>query len=876
MAITTPNTGRLARREYWAKYDKDTGHIHRLEHHLADVGAVMEALLEIPSIRHATAAAGNLTELDPTNAARLCVFAALHDIGKTNLHFQAKTDPARHRGQTASHTRDMMQLLNGEDMENQQCLMEAIPWLNDAMQQWDRTDGDVMCGMIIAMLSHHGKPEKLRNERLARSNHWHDPQSSQRQQPFDKIKQIALQIRDWFPEAFCQNGTTLPSNPEFQHHFLGILMLADWVGSDTRWFQFQPKPDPGYIEATRRRAKKALEDIGVDTRNQAVPHNPATLAMIVGKPDTTPNPMQQATAEADLQQPLAILESETGSGKTEAALLRFQQMKRQGLVDGLYFALPTRAAATQIHRRITRAIKEIIPDAEIQPVLAVPGYIRAGQHDGTTLERYRVHWEDGADDGSRWAAESAKRFLTAQVAVGTIDQAMLSVLQTKHAHLRAACLSRNLLVIDEVHASDTYMRGITQALVRNHALKGGYTLMMSATLGDAARSTYLGQERRNLKTSKEIPYPSITTGEGTSHIQCEGHQKRVLINTMPVGQTCGAVAQKALSAQQAGAKVLVIRNTVRLAVETSTALQEQAANPAEAMMTVNGRPAPHHSRFAPEDRELLDQAAEEALAAGSPGRGIVVVGTQTLEQSLDIDADYLITDLCPMDVLLQRIGRLHRRPGIPRPQGFQEPRCMVLMPEEEISELLSKRSTTGLGPNGQVYQDLRVIEATKRQIAARETWNIPEMNRELVEESTHPDRLNAIVQESPETWTDHQNKMLGAAYADAMTADNVLVVWQAPFYDPDTDSNDDVIFKTNNVMTRLADPSIDVDFEPGTTGPFGTEISKISIPYWMISEEAADFEDAVAELTEAGPDSISFRVPTGQQFRYSRKGLQQA
>ena len=650
-------------------------------------------------------------------------------------------------------------------------------------------------------------------------------------------------------------------------------MLADWIGSDARWFPFRSEPDPQYIKNAHCKAKKAIKTIGIDTRKQTMPENPATLAMLVGKPDAKPNAIQRAITQSDLHAPVVILESETGSGKTEAALLRFQQMKRAGLVDGIYFALPTRAAATQIHGRITRAINQIIPDAGIEPVLAIPGYTRAGEHDGTSPERYRVHWEDGADEGTRWAAESSKRFLTAQVAVGTIDQAMLSVMQTKHAHLRAVCLARNLLVIDEIHASDTYMRGITQALIRNHILKGGYTLMMSATLGAAARSTYLEQDIPDIETAKKTEYPCISTGADTKATNHNGHAKTVSIETMPVGETPGAVAKRAIEAQQAGAKVLVIRNTVRLAVETVTALEKHATQPSEKILTINGQPAPHHSRFAPEDRRLLDQAVERALSTDSTGKGIVVVGTQTLEQSLDIDADYLITDLCPMDVLLQRIGRLHRKPGIERPRGHQEPKCTVLMPSENIPELIHKRSATGLGLNGGVYQDLRVIEATRRQIAAHPVWKIPEMNRELVEESTHPERLNAIAHEAPETWTEHQDRMLGMAHADRMAAENILVNWKAPFYDPETGANDEVIFKTDNPMTRLADPSIDVDFAPNTRGPFGTDISKISIPYQMIGEGTADLKGATAEVTETGQEHFTFRAPTGEEFRYSRSGL---
>ena len=316
-----------------------------------------------------------LTKLDSTITARLAVFAALHDIGKTNLEFQAKR--TRRRG--ASHTKDMMQLLNEQDIENQERFMEAMQWLDDAMTHWDQTDGDTICGLILAMLSHHGKPEHLHNGHKARSNHWQDNHASLRPQPFDKIREIALQIKDWFPDAFHQNAATLPSNPEFQHHFLGLLMLADWIGSDTRWFPFQPEPDPWYMETACRQAQNAIKAIGLDTTEQTMPATPTSLASIVGKPDAKPNAMQRAITEVDPLAPVVILESETGSGKTEAAMLHFQRMKRAGLVDGIYFALPTRAAAVQIHRRITNAIRTIMPDAAVEPVLAVPGYVRAGE-----------------------------------------------------------------------------------------------------------------------------------------------------------------------------------------------------------------------------------------------------------------------------------------------------------------------------------------------------------------------------------------------------------------------------------------------------------------------------------------------------------------
>ena len=88
-----------------------------------------------------------------------------------------------------------------------------------------------------------------------------------------------------------------------------------------------------------------------------------------------------------------------------------------------------------------------------------------------------------------------------------------------------------------------------------------------------------------------------------------------------------------------------------------------------------------HAQFLMPDRAEKEQRLMERIGKRStPAQRdrLIVVGTQVLEQSLDIDFDYMITELCPMDLLLQRIGRLHRHPGRARPQPVQEARCAVL------------------------------------------------------------------------------------------------------------------------------------------------------------------------------------------------------
>src|SRR4051794_3793362 len=169
----------------------------------------------------------------------------------------------------------------------------------------------------------------------------------------------------------------------------------------------------------------------------------------------------------------------------------------------------------------------------VKAVLAVPGYIRAGAVDGQLLPPFAVLWPDRdeptpSSDG-RWAAERPKRFLGAPIAVGTIDQAFLAALQTGHAHLRAAALSRSLLVIDEVHASDIYMTSVLKQVLGNHLAVGGRALLMSATLGAAARANLTGTPLPPLAQAAETPYPAITRGPQTRHVAGAPHSKVVTI-----------------------------------------------------------------------------------------------------------------------------------------------------------------------------------------------------------------------------------------------------------------------------------------------------------------------------------------------------------
>ena len=882
---------------FWAKSDRENPpqRIHLLEHHMADVGACFEALLAQPTIRRRLAQAGKLNDFDPAIAARLAVLAALHDIGKVNIGFQTRiwqesdfpTDTRHPR--PAGHIADLIPVLSGEDDVTAKWFFDALGWWWDATESWDNRGGETVCALFVAALSHHGRPLNMQDSRSKNPAIW---RSFGALHPRRGVEHIGRLVRDWFPAAWAPGAPPLPSTPAFQHVFLGLCMLADWIGSDETHFPFCAEPRDNYMQTARHNAQRAVTEIGLNIESQrsafhvlpALPNFDALFDI----PNATPNPIQQSAITVPLDERLVIIESETGSGKTEAALWRFAHLYQAQRVDGLYFALPTRAAASQMHARITRFIDRLFPEeVDLEPVLAVPGYVRVGTATGKHLPNYKVWWDDHPDvltEKRRWAAESAKRYLAAQIAVGTVDQAMLAALQVKHAHMRAACLSRNLLVVDEVHASDPYMRVILEALLRVHIKAGGYALLMSATLGSVARSHWLAATSSTIANTPPLlgaaigtPYPAVTTraGETTITVNGNGKEKTIRVEAISDMGDFTQVAQRALHAARAGAKVLVVRNTVQYAIDTQQTVEAMIAqDESDLLYACHDILTLHHGRFAREDRLVLDKAVEDQIGKDRPSGGRIIVGTQTLEQSLDIDADLLITDLCPMDVLLQRIGRLHRHQREDRPADYATPMCIVLIPKgDDLSPLLSKGpGRNGLGPHGYVYEDLRVLEATRRLILHHPEWRIPEMNRELVERTTHPDALKAITDELGDAWQIHATHMTGETLAKNLTAKNALIRYDKSFFGED---NREVVFGSDEerIRTRLGDEGIEVELDPPAPSPFGAEdITRLTIPHHLaprLTGAATEDEPVTPTLEEGG---FTFRMGESR-FRYDRLGL---
>ena len=891
--MTTESTSAYTTR-FWAKAHpygaQGPEHIHLLEHHLADVGACFEALLAQPAIRLRLAQSGGGEELDGATIARLSLIAAMHDLGKVNIGFQAQVwRNADHSAgpkppQRAGHVADLTPVLNGSDRETAKWFFDALGWWKEATDNWDDAGGETFYALFTAALSHHGRPVQLEGEWSANPRIW---RAYGNLDPREQVRRIGALAKEWFRDAFTSDAPRLPSAPAFQHMFLGLCTLADWMGSnDKAWFPYCDEPRDDYISVARKQAHDAVKAIGLDLAEQR-----GRFAKIPGFETLfsgyAPKAVQQAAWNTPLDERIVIIESETGSGKTEAALWRFARMYEQELVDGLYFALPTRAAAVQLHERVEAFVERMFVEERPPVVLAVPGYDTGADAAPAALPEPNAEYHEHDRAERPWASERPKRYLAAQIAVGSIDQAMMGALKVRHAHLRAACLARNLLVVDEVHASDAYMSRIIKALLDAHREAGGYALLMSATLGSVARRQWLSVGRTRpsdappLDEAIDAPYPAVSVlsrGRDTpAKVGGNAEEKTVHVEAQPLIGNFGAAARLALEAARNGAKALVVRNTVASALSTQQALEAEASEADRArLFALNGTTAPHHGRFAQGDRRLLDGEIEARL--GKERResgGLVVVGTQTLEQSLDIDADLLITDLCPMDVLLQRIGRLHRHERGGRPAGYQTPRCIVLTPESaDLSPLLEKGGVNrhGLGPQGKVYEDVRVLEATRRLITEHPEWRIPAMNRELVERATHPEALKAIVKQMGDKWREHANSVEGGELADGLTAGSAIIKRNLSFF---TD-NLDVLFGSaeERIRTRLGDEGIDVELAPPQRSPFegAPSIARLSVPARWLSGERVEGAVTAEPAPEGG-----FTFAVGERrFHYDRLGLRKA
>lgn len=673
---------------YWGKALPGSGDgapFHLLPFHSLDVAACGECLLKLPQFglqRLAQDLGWPLSTVE-----RLFVFfLALHDLGKFARAFQ---------GLAPDLSPELVRADPGKRYTKRHDTLGWLLWIDHLAPEFPDPrlpcpDNEFWAIWMRSSVGHHGKPPEessgggLLSLQLGSFFLRHD-----RDAAAAFVRELAAW---WLPEDI-----PVPERHEsamLRRHawrLAGLAVLADWLGSNQAFFPYRadPCPLPDYWAAAKVQADRAVRAAGLAAQPLRSWPEPLRLFDYLEQP----TPLQRYVAEVELAPgpQLFLLEDVTGAGKTEAALVLAQRLMQAGAAKGLYFALPSMATANQMYRRVGQMYRRLF-DVDAHPSLILAHGAR-GLVDGFR-ESVVQATEQANDRGygageatasascNAWLADNRKKALLADVGVGTVDQALLAVLPARHQSLRLLGLSGKVLLVDEVHAYDDYMLSLLKRLLTAHARQGGSAILLSATLPiaireDLARAYRFGLGEVEAESNDDPRYPLATqTGSYTSRHACETRPELVReVQVRAVHEEDEALALVAAQAA-AGRSVCWIRNTVDDARRAFAALSGAVPE---------GRLQLFHSRFAMGDRLDIEDSVLACFGKQSTAdqrRGRVLVATQVVEQSLDLDFDVLVSDLAPIDLLIQRAGRLQRHArgedGTPAPDGVERRPAPVL------------------------------------------------------------------------------------------------------------------------------------------------------------------------------------------------------
>ncbi|MFD1804097.1 CRISPR-associated helicase Cas3' [Mixta tenebrionis] len=532
--------------------------------------------------------------------------------------------------------------------------------------------------------------------------------------------------------------------------FAGLITLADWMGSNETFFPLisSPMTLEEYWPLACEKAQRALLHVPEPSALRSYNGHQALFPFI-----ETLTPLQQRAATLDISAPgpqLIIMEDVTGAGKTEAALILTHRLMSAQKGNGLYVGLPTMATANAMYTRLAKAYRALFSN-EARPslVLAHGGREMSSSFKESVWQPGEGSTENYAQDDASalgechaWFADSRKKALLAEVGVGTLDQLLMAVMPFRHQSLRLLGMSNKILLLDEVHAYDGYMVKLLEGLLHFHAAQGGSAIILSATLPAGLREKLVcafneGAAFPTKDISEEADYPWL------SHLSSTGLTEQPLA-TRPEVQRTVAInwlyeRNKALEliyqVVESGGCICWIRNTVDEALEVFQHLLNDKRIPEEDLLLF-------HSRFAFADRMTIEGKTLSWFGKDAPPserRGKVLIATQVVEQSLDLDFDWMISDLAPIDLLIQRAGRLQRHTRDAQgniknslPDERHAPVLHILAPEWQPQ---AKQGWLGqdLRGTGFVYQDHACLWRT--QALLRETGKIemPENARTLVD-----------------------------------------------------------------------------------------------------------------------------------------------
>ncbi|WP_319764145.1 CRISPR-associated helicase Cas3' [Maridesulfovibrio sp.] len=710
--------------QYWGKTFED-GQWHHLRRHCIEVAAVMKVLLQSDAALRSRISA--LSPLDADATENLLIYlACIHDLGKFSLCFQ--------------HQKADLAILNGipdpKGSEHHTMLGVKLWSAYRLHKKIGCTDSRLFSPLAVAALAHHGNPvsyEKIKPDRLKRF--------------FGLCVDDALQFNDeavsFFINHEFQDGLHDESLQGLSWAAAGLFILSDWIGSNEIWFGPDSSPisiSAGWKEASEK-AKLAVSQAKILPAASAESTSFAHLFKYLPD-DAVPSVLQQAVLDLPEQREpeLLILEDLTGGGKTEAAVLAAHRAMRSGASQGLFIGLPTMATANAMYSRLAGTYRRLFKDEDASLILAHGG---RALHDGYLGSIVPMeNGADGVEDDGRavcysWFADNRKKALLAPCGVGTIDQALLGILSSKHQALRLLGLSRSFLIVDEVHAYDAYTGRLLANLLTFHAAQGGSAILLSATLPDHIRRElmeawakgrdFCGADPLTI-SPKEDGFPLLTRMQDRSVQEIALESNRKIDMSVECVYDEGVMFRSLVEVRKSGGCGCWIRNTVADAVAARDCLIEEFQLPEKDVILF-------HARFTGLDRMKIEQQVLDLFGKESEPEqrsGKILIATQVVEQSLDLDFDQLLSDLAPMELMIQRAGRCHRHFRDFRPQGYESPLMKVLMPDPVDDP--NEDWYANLFEIGQyVYTHPALLWRTARLLKEKGAIRLPEEARELVE-----------------------------------------------------------------------------------------------------------------------------------------------
>lgn len=711
---------------YWGKADPNyfgAAKWHPLPFHCLDVAAVAASWWDgCQALRTKFLAAFAST---PEQIAQLrgwvLFFVALHDLGKFDVRFQLKAAEALAVAWRKLGKQDHG--LSQKEITEFDHGHAGIAWARLEYEVWLQTvDADltVWSGWepwMSAVTGHHGDYYSSGMEGLALDTD---------EALIEHDRQSRLTYVQALAELFLQPaGLSLQDLPPLcsahaRALLAGFCAASDWLGSNAEVFDYR-EPGIGLHEYLTARLKQIESGQLLKTFGLLTDHLEYAGVGALLKTNESPRGIQTEIDMLPVMPGLTLIEAPTGSGKTEAALAYAWRLLTAGVADSIVFALPTQATANAMLLRAEAFAERAFGSANVVLAHGKRQYndgfkklVERGQH--VTAQGK----EEAAVQCAAWLANSRKRVFLGQIGVCTVDQVLLSVLPVRHKFVRGFGLAKSVLVVDEVHAYDAYMHGLLGEVLRQQKACGGSAMLLSATLPANLRAKLL--QTWESHGPDNAPYPAIwhATGGETLPRTVADEQKptrrevKVECLRLPSAFPDDDLLLRIVAAAESGALVAIVVNLVDDAQRLARLLRGCTA------ITVDV----FHARYRFQDRQVKEQAALAHYGRNAPRTaGRILVATQVVEQSLDLDFDWMITQICPVDLLFQRLGRLHRHVRQHRPAGFESPRSTVLTTEDN-----------DYGAHKLIYGNARVLWRTEQLLAKYANLIFPEAYRELIEQ----------------------------------------------------------------------------------------------------------------------------------------------